>query len=65
MMPDIKSIVNELKNACSRAISTNGQRIVSTTSITCEGNVININGEKVSSPFVIKAIGQSLRCIQH
>lgn len=58
---DIKSIVNELKNAGAEAISINGQRIVATTSITCEGNVININGEKVSSPFVIKAIGQSLR----
>ena len=58
---DIKSIVNELKNAGAEAISINGQRVVSTTSITCEGNVININGEKVGSPFIIKAIGQSLR----
>lgn len=58
---DLRTIVNELENAGAEAISINGQRIVSTTSITCEGNVININGEKVSSPFVIKAIGQSLR----
>lgn len=57
---DILGIVNELKNAGAEAISINDQRIVSTTSITCEGNVINVNGEKTSSPFVIKAIGSSL-----
>ena len=57
---DILGIVNELKNAGAEAISINDQRIVSTTSITCEGNVINVNGEKTSSPFVIKAIGSSV-----
>ena len=57
---DILGIVNELKNAGAEAISINDQRIVSTTSITCEGNVINVNGEKTSSPSVIKAIGSSI-----
>lgn len=57
---DILGMVNELKNAGAEAISINDQRIVSTTSITCEGNVINVNGEKISSPFVIKAIGSSI-----
>lgn len=56
---DLISIVNELKNAGAEAISINDQRIVSTTSITCQGNVISVNNEKVSSPFVIKAIGSS------
>lgn len=54
---DLRRIVNELKNAGAEAISINGQRIVTTTAITCIGNVIKINDEKVSSPFVIKAIG--------
>lgn len=57
---DIRSIINELENAGAEAISINDQRVVITTSITCEGNVISVNGEKVSSPFVIKAIGNSL-----
>lgn len=57
---DILGIVNELKNAGAEAISINEQRVISTTSITCEGNVINVNGEKVSSPFIIKAIGSSV-----
>ena len=55
---DLLGIVNELKNGGAEAISINGERIVSTSSITCEGNVISINGEKISSPFVIKAIGR-------
>ena len=57
---DILTIVNELENAGAEAISVNGQRIVSSTSISCEGTVININGEKIGSPFTIKAIGNSL-----
>ena len=54
---DLRTIVNELKNAGAEAISINGQRIVSVSTITCVGNVIKVNEEKVSSPFVIKAIG--------
>ena len=54
---DILSVVNELKNAGAEAISINDQRLVTTTSISCGGNIIDINGEKVGAPFVIKAIG--------
>lgn len=54
---DLLRVVNELRNAGAEAISINDERIISTTSITCDGNVILINGKKVSSPFIIKAIG--------
>lgn len=54
---DLIEVVNALNNAGAEAISINGHRIVQTTAITCEGNVIKINGQKISSPFVIKAIG--------
>ncbi len=54
---DVLSVINELKNAGAEAISINDQRIVSTTGIICGGNIIEINGEKVGAPFVIKAIG--------
>ena len=52
------AIVNELKAAGAEAISINDKRITDRTAITCAGNVIQVNGEKVGSPFVIKAIGQ-------
>ena len=54
---DVLSVINELKNAGAEAISINGQRIVPTSSISCGGNIIEINGEKVGAPFEIKAIG--------
>ena len=54
---DILKIVNELKNAGAEAISINEQRVVLTTPIICGGNIININGERIGSPFEIKAIG--------
>ena len=54
---DLLRIVNELKNAGAEAISINDERITNTSSITCDGNVILINGNKISSPFTIKAIG--------
>ena len=54
---NVLAVVNELKNAGAEAISINGQRIVSRTSIQCDGNVTMINGSKVSTPIEITAIG--------
>lgn len=54
---DILSVVNELINAGAEAISINDQRWVLTTAISCRGNTIDINGERIGAPFVIKAIG--------
>lgn len=54
---DIFYIINELKNAGAEAISVNEQRIVPTSAIECGGNIITVNGEKIGSPFLIKAIG--------
>ncbi len=54
---DLLEVINALKNAGAEAISINGERIVNTTAITCAGNITKVNGEKVGSPFEIKAIG--------
>ena len=54
---DVLSVVNELINAGAEAICINDQRWVSTTVISCRGNTIDINGERIGAPFVIKAIG--------
>src|SRR5699024_3117155 len=48
---DIQLVVNELANAGAEAIEINGQRLVNTSSITCEGNIIRINGERIGTPF--------------
>lgn len=54
---DVYYVINELKNAGAEAISVNDQRVVPTSAIECGGNIITINGEKIGSPFEIKAIG--------
>lgn len=54
-------IVNYLFNSGAEAISINGERITGNTSITCIGNTIKVNDEKVTSPFEIKAIGKKER----
>ena len=54
---DLVTVVNDLRNAGAEAISINGQRITNTTAIFCAGNVVKVNGEKISSPIEIKAIG--------
>lgn len=54
---DLIHIINELFNAEADAISINGKRIVSTTSILCDGNIIRVNDEIVGVPIEIKAIG--------
>lgn len=54
---DLMQLVDELKNAGAEAISINGKRIINTTSITCEGPAIAVNGEYIVPPFEILAIG--------
>ena len=54
---DLVYIVNYLKDAGAEAISINGERVVTTTAISCDGNVIVVNGKKVNSPIQITAIG--------
>ena len=58
---DVLEVINALRNAGADAISINGQRIISSTAITCIGNVIKVNGEKIGTPYVINAIGPTTR----
>lgn len=54
---DLIGVVNELQNAGAEAISVNDQRIILNSAISCGGNIITVNGEKIGVPFIIKAIG--------
>ena len=54
---DLIMIVNELKNAGAEAISINDLRVVNSTYISCDGNVILVDGNKIGTPFTIYAIG--------
>lgn len=54
----LRSIVNTLWNAGAEAVSINNNRIISTSEIFCGGSSIFVNKNYLSSPFVIKAIGE-------
>ena len=56
---DIRTVVNELLASGAEAISINGERIVSTSAIRCVGPTVIINNTRLSSPFVVTAIGDA------
>ena len=53
----LMQLVNDLKTAGAKAISVNGERIVATTEFICVGPAVKVNGTKLFSPFVVKAVG--------
>lgn len=55
---DLLLIVNELFAAGAEAISINGHRVISTSSVFSIGTeFLKVNGERILSPYVINAIG--------
>ena len=55
---DLIDLLNELRYAGAEAISINDVRIINTTDIVEVGNtLIMVGGQRLSSPYVVKAIG--------
>lgn len=54
---DLRTLVNELKLAGAEAISINDKRILNMSHIVEAGGNILIDDDRVSSPYVVKAIG--------
>lgn len=50
-------LINELRYAGAEAISINDARILTTTEITQVDNRMQASGQRIASPYVIKAIG--------
>lgn len=50
-------LINELNAAGAEAIAIKDERIISTSEISVGGNHIVVNGQKLSPPFMIRAIG--------
>ncbi|MBR3250044.1 MAG: DUF881 domain-containing protein [Clostridia bacterium] len=56
---DLLVIVNSLKLAGAEAISINEERVINTTDIVEINNTfIKVNGQRILSPYIIKAIGE-------
>ncbi|MDP3892176.1 DUF881 domain-containing protein [Nocardioides sp.] len=54
---DIQAVVNAMWKGGARAVTIQGQRIVTTTGIKCEGNAVQLQGVPYSQPYVIQAVG--------
>lgn len=54
---DLRLVVNGLFLGGAKAVSINGERLIAISSIRCVGPTILINNKRVSSPFIIKAVG--------
>lgn len=52
------NLVNDLKYAGGEAISINGIRIVNMTDIVDVNYIVQIEGQKLSSPYIVKCIGE-------
>ena len=54
---DIQAVVNALWKGGATAVTIQGQRVVSTTGIKCEGNSVQLQGVPYPQPYVIEAVG--------
>ena len=54
---DIQAVVNAMWKAGATAVTVQGQRVVTTTGIKCEGNAVQLQGVPYSQPYVISAVG--------
>ncbi len=58
---DIQAVANAMWNAGAVAVTIQGQRLISTTGIKCEGNQVTLHGLPYSPPYVIVGIGDPAR----
>ncbi len=54
---DLQAVVNALWRAGASAVTIEGQRVVSTTGIKCNGPVVQLQGLPYAQPFEIEAVG--------
>ncbi len=54
---DIQAVVNALWQGGASAVTVQGQRVVSTTGIKCEGNAVQLQGIPYAQPYRIAAVG--------
>ena len=54
---DIQSFVNALWSGGAKAITLQGERLISTTGIKCVGSTVVLDGVPYSPPYVIEAVG--------
>lgn len=54
---DIQAVVNAMWKGGATAVVIEGQRVITTTGIKCEGNAVQLQGVPYPEPYDIKAVG--------
>jgi len=54
---DIQAVANALWKGGAQAMTIQGQRVITTTGIKCEGNAVMLQGVAYAQPYVISAVG--------
>jgi uncharacterized protein YlxW (UPF0749 family) len=54
---DIQAVVNAMWAGGALAVTIQGQRVITTTGIKCQGNAVQLQGLPYSQPYVISAVG--------
>ena len=54
---DIQAVVNAMWVGGATAVMIEGERVVTTTGIKCEGNAVQLHGVPFPEPYVIQAVG--------
>ena len=54
---DVQAVANAMWKGGAEAMTIQGQRVITTTGIKCEGNAVMLQGVAYAQPYVISAIG--------
>jgi uncharacterized protein YlxW (UPF0749 family) len=61
---DIQAVVNAMWRAGARGVAVQGQRIVTTTGIKCNGNSVQLAGVPYAQPYRITAVGDQVALLR-
>jgi uncharacterized protein YlxW (UPF0749 family) len=61
---DIQAVVNAMWKGGAEAVTVQGQRVITTTGIKCEGNAVQLHGVPYPQPYVIEAVGEQSQLLQ-
>ena len=56
---DIQAVVNAMWAGGATAVTIEGQRVITTTGIKCEGNAVQLQGVPYPQPYEIQAVGDA------
>jgi len=61
---DIQAVVNAMWKGGASAVTVQGQRLITTTGIKCEGNSVQLQGVPYPQPYVIEAVGDQTELVR-